>query len=327
MNVTTAAAAAATTAASPWSTLVKAAISVALLTYLLRQTDATRLWEIGRHASLPWLVAALALYFVMLVVSAWRWGLLLDAQDVTVRRRSLLSSFLVATFFNNFLPSNIGGDVVRIRDTAAHAGSRTRAAAVVLADRLIGVLGLGFVAALGASLGAGGAQLGLPLGPVALWVGLIAATALAAPAVLAPAVVGRVLRPLRILHPEWVDLRIARLTDSLARFRDRPGALVACFAGAIAVQALLVGFYACIVAALRTPIGLADLAVLVPASLVVQMLPVSLNGLGVREATFAVYFGRLGLPLESALAASLTGAALIMVFSLSGAAVYALRRR
>ena len=65
----------------------------------------------------------------------------------------------------------------------------------------------------------------------------------------------------------------------------------------------------------------------VPISFRVQMLPVSMNGFGVREAAFGFYFTRLGLPLESALLVSFVGAALIMIFSLSGAAVYWIRRR
>ena len=68
-----------------------------------------------------------------------------------------------------------------------------------------------------------------------------------------------------------------------------------------------------------------DLAVLVPMSSVVQMVPVSVNGFGVREATFTFYFHRLGLPIESAVLLSLVGAGLIMLFSLSGAAVYVAR--
>ena len=51
-----------------------------------------------------------------------------------------------------------------------------------------------------------------------------------------------------------------------------------------------------------------------------------MNGFGVREAAFSVYFARLGLPLESALLLSFVGAGLIMLFSLSGAATYLLRR-
>ena len=55
------------------------------------------------------------------------------------------------------------------------------------------------------------------------------------------------------------------------------------------------------------------------------MLPVSMNGFGVREATFGFYFARLGLPLESALLVSFVGAALIMLFSLSGGLTYLVR--
>ena len=73
------------------------------------------------------------------------------------------------------------------------------------------------------------------------------------------------------------------------------------------------------------PLSLWDLAVIVPISFVVQMLPVSVNGFGVREATFSFYFTRVGLPIESAVLLSLMGAALMMFFSLTGAAVYVSR--
>ena len=69
------------------------------------------------------------------------------------------------------------------------------------------------------------------------------------------------------------------------------------------------------------PITFWDLAVIVPVSFIIQMLPVSVNGFGVREATFAFYFSRLGLPISSALLVSLMATGLMMLFSLSGAAV------
>jgi len=62
--------------------------------------------------------------------------------------------------------------------------------------------------------------------------------------------------------------------------------------------------------------------VIVPVSFIVQMVPLSVNGFGIREATFGFYFTRLGLPLESALVVSFVGAALIMLFSLSGGVAY-----
>jgi glycosyltransferase 2 family protein len=304
--------------------LVKVAISAALLAFLFSKVDTVRLWSAARHASVSWLVGALALYGIMVVASAWRWGLLLTAQDVRLPFKTLTSSFLVATFFNNFLPSNIGGDVIRIADTAPAAGSKTLATTVVLLDRGLGLLGLVFVAALGASAGSRFAD-GGPVAPVMLWIGFGLAAAVAVPALVRPYSFARLLQPLRALHPEWVDTRIARLTSALSRFGQAPAALLGCFLGALVVQTVLVGFYLAIAYSLNIPVGFPELAVIVPTTFIVQMLPLSMNGFGVREATFGFYFTRLGLPLVSAILISFMGAALIMLFSLSGAVAYVAR--
>ena len=188
-------------------------------------------------------------------------------------------------------------------------------------------MGLVLVAAMGATAAAGlGGARAIPVLPAWLWAGFLLATAISAPVVLAPAGVGRLLQPLTVFHPEWVGGRITRVTDALARFRESPRSLVGAFAGAVVVQALLVLFYAAVSRSLNIPISVWHIAVIVPVSFVVQMVPVSVNGFGVREATFSFYFSRLGLPLESAMALSLGSTALIMLFSLSGAAVYVARR-
>ena len=72
----------------------------------------------------------------------------------------------------------------------------------------------------------------------------------------------------------------------------------------------------------KVHIGASDLAVIVPVSGVVQMLPVSFGGLGVREGAFSVYFIGIGLPAESALLLSLSATALVMLFSLSTASPF-----
>jgi uncharacterized membrane protein YbhN (UPF0104 family) len=306
-------------------TTAKLVFSVALLAVLLSRTDLRGLAVQVRHASPLWLAAGFGIYLVHLAVGSWRWRLLLDAQNSPFAVRELFSSYLVATFFNNLLPSNIGGDVIRIADTAGRLGSKTLATTIVLIDRAIGLLGLVLVAAVGASLATGGPD-ALPVWPSWLWLGLLLAVVISAPAVIAPAGVGRLLQPLRVFHPEWVGERISRVTDMLARFRERPSALAGCFAGAVIVQVILVFYYAAVAKALAIPIPLAHVAVLVPLSFVVQMLPVSMNGFGVREATFSFYFGRLGLPIESAMALSLVATGLVMLLSLLGGGVYVGRR-
>lgn len=306
---------------------LKIVISGGLLYLLLARVDLALLWRTARGASPVWLGVALGWYLVMILLSAWRWDLLLRAQHVLLSFRTLTTSFLVATFFNNFLPSNIGGDVVRVTDTARAAGSKTLATTIVLLDRGIGLLGLLFVAALGATGAARGSQAVGPLGPSLLWAALAAAAAAAGFAIVKPGAVRRLLAPLRVARSAWIEERVERLVGALARFRAAPGKLAGCLAGAILVQGLLVVFYAAIARALHIDVSFAHLGIVVPLSFVVQMLPISVNGLGVREATFGFYFTQLNLSLESALALSFIGAVLIMLFSTSGAFVYVARGR
>jgi uncharacterized membrane protein YbhN (UPF0104 family) len=302
--------------------VAKLAASGALLAWLLSRVDRGAMWTSIRGASLPWMGAAIGVFFANILASTWRWRLLLRAQRVRIASSTLLSSYLVATFFNNFLPSNIGGDVVRIRDTAGPARSKTIATTVVLLDRGLGLMGLVLVAALGATATAGTRGAGAPVWASWLWAGFLGGVALVTPAVLSPSGFGRLLRPLVVLHPEWIGARITTVIGALERFRDQPGALLSCFGGAVLVQALLVLYYGAVAHALDLPVGLWDLAVVVPVSFLVQMLPVSVNGFGVREATFSFYFAQAGLPRESAILLPLTATALIMLFSLSGGALY-----
>jgi len=303
--------------------VLKAVVSAGLLWLLFSRVDVGRLWSVARQASPVWLTGALLLYLTVVLASAVRWDVLLRAQHVRLPFSFLTQSFLVATFFNNFLPSNIGGDVIRISDTAKPAGSKTLATTVVLIDRGLGLLGLALMAATGATL-MQRMSVG-PVGPGMLWAGFGAGAMIATPALLMPETATRILQPLRVFHAEWVDERINKLTYALTRFKETPAAIAICFLGAVAVQGLLVLFYVAVARSMHIPIGFAELAVIVPVSFIVQMLPLSVNGFGVREATFGFYFTRLGLPLESALLVSFVGAALIMLFSLSGGVAY-LRR-
>src|ERR1700730_6635361 len=88
---------------------LKISVSLALLVLLFSRIDVGALWATARGASIAWLAAALAMYAVNVLVSAWRWHRLLRTQHIEIGRRSILGSFLVALFFSNFLPSNIGG--------------------------------------------------------------------------------------------------------------------------------------------------------------------------------------------------------------------------
>ncbi len=306
------------------STLLKGLLSLGLMAYVLSHTRLDALWRMFSRVQPVWLMAAFAANIVVMALSIWRWQVLLAAQHVSVPARTLSESYWVALFFNNFLPSNIGGDVLRIADTARAAGSKTLATTVVFVDRVLGAIALIAVATLG-TLGARALGVDVP-GIGWLEVAALAGLFVALPIFLAPRLLDAMLGPLRALgHPRVTD-RLALLQQALGRFRSQPSVLVGALGGAVVVQGVVVAFYTLTAWSLSIPLPLALAGVLVPVSMVVQMAPVSINGFGVREAVFSFFFVRFGLGVEAGVAVSLLGTALIMVFSLGGGALFLFRR-
>jgi uncharacterized membrane protein YbhN (UPF0104 family) len=305
--------------------VLKIVVSLGLLYLLFRQTDLHSVFLRMKSMDLRWMFSALAIYAAMIAVSAWRWRVLIETQQVTCSLAQLGGSFLVATFFNNFLPSNIGGDVIRIADTAPAMSSRTRAAGVVLIDRGLGLVALILVAAAG-SLAAHRNGVDIP-GSQYLWIALVAAVGTALPVLFAPHLLFDALKPLRrMLKSAWLDERVERLADLFARLNGQPVAIAQAFLGALGVQLILVMFYVAIAHGLAIPLTITGALLIIPVSLVVQMVPLSINGFGVREAVFTYFFNKLGLSVEAALALSLISTATIAVFSLSGGLLFLLRR-
>lgn len=303
------------------SFIVKLSISAGLLAVLFRQTDVDAVMGRLRQVEPGWIALALVMHAALLLVSGWRWRRLLVTQDVHASTWQLTLSCLVANFFNNFLPSNIGGDFVRIADTAGLTGSRTVATAVVLLDRVLGLIALFAVAATGSLL----LPDALP-GAEYLWILFVLGAVASTVVISRPALVPRLLQPLARVRREWMLERLGRLEDMLARVGSDRGRLIQAFCGALVVQVLVVLFYLCVARGLAIDLPVRDAMVIVPISLVIQLAPVSINGFGVREAVFSYLFRRLGHPVDAGLALSIAGAALLILASLPGGALFLLRR-
>jgi len=291
---------------------------------VLRSIDLLAFWERVKRMHPGWIVTALVAYAATQSVAVWRWQRLLRAQHVEVESKRLTESMWVSMFFNNFLPSNIGGDVVRIADTAPAAGSKTLAMTVILVDRVLGLSALVIIASSGALVAS---VLGVHI-PGARWLWL--ATGLAAIAAIfviaIPQLVGHMLTPVRALNRPWLDERAQRLEDAVIKFRNAPSALLGAFGGALVVQITIVAFYLLTAEGLSVPLPIFLGAVLIPVSLVVQMAPISINGFGVREAVFAFFFRRFGLPTDAAVALSLVSTGMVMGLSLVGGVLFLKRR-
>ena len=301
----------------------KLAVSFGLLAYLLSTTDLAALASRIRGGDILLLAVAVTLYACMLLLATLRWQLLLHAQGYESSLRRLSASYLVATFFNNFLPSNIGGDLIRVRDGRQITGSTTASLAVVAVDRILGFGALYFLA-LAAFVAAGPEVRGL-LGARALLGALGVFFALLGYVFFRPGTAGRLMSASGLASFPWLRERFEIVQSAVHAYRRQLVHVATAFGASVALQALFVLYFYSVARALRIALRLDACFLMVPLCVLIQAVPVSFNGWGVRESVFIVYFRQLGLPRATALAFSLVGAGLIVLLSLSGAAVWTAR--
>jgi uncharacterized protein (TIRG00374 family) len=229
----------------------------------------------------------------------------------------------VATFFNNFLPSNIGGDVIRVRDSSAMTGSTTTSLAIVAIDRILG-LGALYLLALGAwTLGPPELRRLAGATPVLVVMGLVFLAL--AYVFFRPGIARRIMAATRLNNWRWARERFEVVQEAVHVYRREVRAVWGAFAASVALQSLIVLFFYDVAQSLRIALPLSAAFLIVPLCSLVQTVPISFNGWGIRESVFIIYFRQLGLARESALALSLAGAGLIALLSLPGAIVWSSR--
>lgn len=148
-------------------TFLRVAVSVALIAWILRGTDLREVWAAFRTADVRYILLAIVLIPFGYLFSVSRWRLLLRAQGGDASYPFLFRSLMTGIFFNNFLPSTIGGDAIRAWDTARSGVNKATALTIILVDRFVGLLALLLFATAGL-LGAGRLTERVP--DLALWV-------------------------------------------------------------------------------------------------------------------------------------------------------------
>jgi uncharacterized membrane protein YbhN (UPF0104 family) len=278
---------------------LRLAVSAALVAWILRRTPFQAVGAAFRSADLRFVLLALALNLFDTFASVRRWRLLIRAQGGEAPFPGLVRAYFTGIFFNNLLPSTIGGDTVRVIHTSRLGLGRARALAIVFVDRFVGLLALMLFAVLGA-LASGRLTARVP--SLLAWVtGGAAALGLAACLLFLPTV-----GPARHLnfHGKW---------DVLAR----------AFGWSLLLQTSVVLSGWCLARALHVPVPLPYFFLIVPLALFVMMLPVSINAIGVRENVWAFFFAAFGVPAALGVAVAWLSYGIVLVQALAGGAIYA----
>lgn len=294
--------------------LVRVAVSVALIAWILRGTDLREVLATFRTADVRYILFAISLIPVGYVSSVNRWRILLRAQGGDASFGFLIRSLMTGIFFNNFLPSTIGGDAIRAWDTARSGVSRGTALTIIMVDRFVGLLALLLFATVGL-LFAGRLTERVP--DLAVWVlGVGAAMVATAVLLFLPSRLGKLELP----------GKLAQVASALFAFQGKGKALAGAFLWSLFLQTAVVIHGWVMARALHVEIGLAPFFLIVPLAVFITMIPVSINGIGVRENLYVFFFAALGLAEATGLAFAWLEYALLLLQALAGGLVYAIGR-
>ncbi len=265
------------------------------------------------RADTPLLAVAFALYLVGQAVSALKWRRLAAAVGLHASRSRFIAYYFIGMFFNAFGFGTVGGDVVRALYLAGSGGRRGLAINTVVADRVSGLLVL-LAVALGALLLFHHYQL-----PAAIYWGVVlSSSSLLAGWRLLPRVLPLFLVPEnrlrqlieRDLAPYWSDVRLLAVVGVLS----------------MAFHFSQIGVLVLLTHALGVRVPWSYCFVFGPLVNIMSAVPVSLNGLGVREGGYVYFLAHVGVPRDSAVAFALAWFGVVMLAGAVGGLVYLLDR-
>jgi hypothetical protein len=299
---------------------VRVLVSLGLVGYLIAQVDLGKLIATWRGVLLPLVALSFALQLGGVLISALKWWLLLRASGQPAPYWWAVRAYFIGQFFNNFLPTMIGGDAVRVYQLSQRSGRAANALASVFVERFLGFAALTSIAAVALSLSA-------PLlanAPQMLWGSTLCVLAAAGGllvALAAPLLI-RLLVRLRLPNVANWRGRLSSVARSLSAYYRYRGTLLIVALLSFGYQLAWIGANYAAARALHLQVSFAFMALMTPISDIVGLAPIFLNSLGAREGTFVIFFRQIGVGAELALALAWLIFILRLALSLLGGLLY-----
>ncbi|MEO0226186.1 MAG: lysylphosphatidylglycerol synthase transmembrane domain-containing protein [candidate division WOR-3 bacterium] len=304
--------------------ILRILIGVLLIIFLFARIDLRSVLNHILSVDIKFLLFASIPYFIFIMISAWRWKILLDYKGMGVGFGDVLKVYFIHLFFNNFLPSNVGGDLARIAFTIRE-GRRAEAIGTVIVDRILGFFGLFIFGFFSVFL------LYLTIKKVEFLAFLIIGSFI----ILAVATVAFSERIYRFLSPILLRIKLlnigqraVHLYETFIHFGKARRPMVYCVIISFFVQALLAYVPYLILQALpqRFPVTLLSFFIYIPIINILVMIPVSVGGIGIRENSYVFLFKRVNLPADAAVSVSLLFFLISFIFSLPGGILFLTQR-
>ncbi|RNC81579.1 MAG: UPF0104 family protein [Phycisphaera sp.] len=303
---------------------VKILISFGLLFYLLSSVEFADIKANLASANPLYLALALLTPYVGFFVTSLRWKGLLAEQGVHARQSILFRSCMTAVFFNQLLPSTIGGDVVRIYDSWKAGATKAVAVSTIFIDRILGLTALAMFAVAGLALMKTQSD-DLRLLPLAV-VGV--ALCLAGSVLMVFSPVKALLELARTVYrasPRPISKFFGKLDEAVDAYRGKHFVLVRAMALSLVLQLNVILMHYLLGRAIGISPTFYDYFYIVPIALFVMLIPLTINGIGLREGMFVYMLAGLNVAKDDAITLSLLAFAVFLIHGVVGGLVLAMR--
>lgn len=301
--------------------LAKALVTVALCAVIIWRGNWHAIWSSLTRAD-PLLIATVFCGMLLgVTISTYKWRLLLSIHGIDFPFGRLHGFYFTSVFFNNFLPSNIGGDVYRIYRTARHRPNRAGAVVAVFSERLTGIWAL---IALGA---AGGTWVYAHSRPAPPW--LLPATVTFGVIALLPLIFLPVAGKAAFWFSErrWLPQKLKNVLMLLSDYRTHPLKTCQVIAISFGFHLFTLTWMLVLSVAVGSPSSIPRLVLGIAISNLAALLPVSINGIGLLDGSFIYVMHSLGMDFDPALMMMLLIRALLIPLSIIGGLFYLRARR
>jgi len=309
--------------------LLQALIGIGALALVLVRSDAHALLAALRNTRVAYLPLAVAASFAVMWLMAYRWRAILAARGLYFKTRRLFVYYLIGGFFTSFVPGGgVSGDVARLIYVDREARDKASVLSTLVYERLVGVFTLLLIGLAATLMTRTRAQTEpkIYVSEAILGLAFIATTAF-----MSAYVSSRLAQLIRSLGRRTRTVRVAeaaaRTLESISELRRDWSLLLR--TSVISVVIRVVWSLGCYVVAwaMGLPIGLLTLFAFISLIDLVRLMPISVGGLGVREAAVIALFASLGITRDQALTFSILAFAPTYLTAIVGGILYISRAR
>ena len=301
--------------------ILKLCISIGILWYVFSRPDISlhKIVEYIKNLEPSRFLMAVGLYIIVVFIACLRWQKLLKGQGIHLRFFKTLELNFIGLFFNTFMPSMTGGDVVKAYYVSKHTDQRLEAATTVLIDRVVGMLALLSIGAVASLYAISEPQIRMPAAIIVVVFLIIT-------------ILGIVFLNKRLMKifsfnvkgERWqkVVVSLKRVYSAFYIYRSKKVLLVEVFLMSIVIQLMSILINYQIALGLGLNVSMKYFFLFIPIISVISAIPITFAGWGVGESMYKYFFGLVTEACSLAVTMSIIVRLITLILNLFGGIFY-----